>query len=154
MLVDDSDDDRILMRAAFKMAGVTNPVREMDDVKGAIEYLSGRGDFADGQHYPLPCLIILDLVMPGVDGFALLKWLQERPEFYRVPKIVLAGEARERDEDRARQLGCWAYFCKPNQLGELVKLVVQMDEEWISKHCPVPDAGKHLHGSSTQSFKR
>ena len=144
MVVDDSKDDQILLHEAFILAGVTNPMRDMYDVEDALDYLSGRSEFGDRERWPLPCVIIIDLVMPVVDGFALLEWLQRKPQFYRVPKIVLAGEAREKDEQRARELGACAYFSKPSQLGDLVKLVVQIDEEWISKHCPVADPAERL----------
>lgn len=136
MLVDDSEDDRGLMRFAFKKAGVTNPICELQDGEEAIAYLSGEGRFADRDRYPLPCLIITDLKMPRVDGFALLEWLRTQPELARIPKIVLSASGHELDERRARQLGGCAYFVKPSQLADLVKVVIAMDDHWISVHCP------------------
>src|SRR5213076_1580997 len=91
MLVDDSPDDLALMRFAFKRAEVRNPVCEMHSGFQAIDYLSGEGEYADRERYPLPCLIITDLKMPGVDGFELLEWLECHYEFARVPKIVLTS---------------------------------------------------------------
>jgi CheY-like chemotaxis protein len=78
--------------------------------------------------------------MPGVDGFELLEWLQERPEFARVPKIVLTASGHEGDQKRARNSGSCAYFVKPSQLAELVKLVVEMNDDWISENCPLQTA--------------
>lgn len=137
MLVEDSEDDRALMEFAFKKAGITNPIFTAHNGEEAIAYLEGEGDYAERDRYPLPCLIITDLKMPGLDGFELLEWLKTRPEFHRVPKIVLTASGHEKDEKRARQLGSCAYFVKPSQLADLVRVVVAMDEEWISKHCPL-----------------
>lgn len=137
MLVDDSPDDLELMRFAFKRAGVRNPVVEINSGFQAIDYLSGEGEFADRERYPLPCLIITDLKMPGVDGFELLEWLRRHPEFAPVPKLVLTASSIDSDEQRARQLGACAYFVKPSQLNQLVKTVVEMNEDWISEHCPL-----------------
>jgi CheY-like chemotaxis protein len=137
LLVDDSEDDHELMRFAFKKAGVRNPVRELHSGDEAIAYLSGKGEYADRERYPLPCLIITDLKMPGVDGFDLLDWLRKCPEFACVPKLVLTASAHEGDEKRARQLGACAYFVKPSQLSNLVKTVVAVNEDWISEHCPL-----------------
>jgi CheY-like chemotaxis protein len=137
LLVDDSEDDHALMRFAFKRAGIRNPVRELYSGEEAIAYLRGEGEYANRERYPLPCLIITDLKMRGVDGFELLEWLTQRQEFIRVPKLVLTASAHEGDEKRARQLGACAYFVKPSQLNNLVKTVVEMNEDWISEHCPL-----------------
>jgi CheY-like chemotaxis protein len=138
MLVDDSPDDMELMRIAFKKAGIRNPIAELHSGEQAIAYLTGEDKYADRRHFPLPCLIITDLKMPGVDGFELLKWLMEQPAFEPVPKIVLTASAHEEDKKRARELGCAAYLTKPNQLAGLVNLVNEMNTGWISQHCPVP----------------
>src|SRR6266540_3041921 len=75
MLVDDSQDDHALMQFAFEKAGVRNPIVEMSNANEALAYLIGKGEFADRERYPLPCLIITDLKMPGGDGFELLEWV-------------------------------------------------------------------------------
>jgi CheY-like chemotaxis protein len=138
MLVDDSPDDLELMRIAFKKAGIRNPIAEVHSGEQAIAYLTGEDKYGDRRHFPLPCLIVTDLKMPGVDGFELLKWLRDQPAFELVPKIVLTASAHEEDKQRARELGCTAYFTKPNQLEGLVNLVDEMNTGWISQYCPVP----------------
>ena len=138
MLVDDSLDDLELMRIAFKRAKIRNAIAEMHSGEQAIAYLSGEGEYADRRHFPLPCIVITDLKMPGVDGFELLEWLKGQSSFDRVPKIVLTASRHDEDESRARKLGCAAYFVKPEQLDGLVKLLSEMNENWISVHCPIP----------------
>jgi len=140
LFVDDSEEDHDLMRYAFNKAQVPNPVLELQSGEEAIRYLSGEGEFANRERYPLPCLIITDLKMPRVDGFELLERLRVRPEFTRVPKIVLSASAHDGDRMRARELGACAYFVKPAQLNELVEVVRQMDDEWISENCPLVGA--------------
>ena len=140
MLVDDSEDDMELMRLAFKKAGIRNAIVEMRGGESAIEYLSGEDGYADRRHFPLPCFIVVDLKMPGVDGFDLLEWLRGQPAFAHVPTIVLTASNHEEDEKRAHELGAWAYFVKPNGLDDLVKLVREMNEGWIAEHCPVVEA--------------
>jgi CheY-like chemotaxis protein len=137
MLIDDSPDDLALMRFAFKRAGVRNPVIEMHSGIQAMDYLSGEREYADRERYPLPCLIITDLKMPGVDGFEFLEWLHRRHEFAPVPKLVLTSSSIDTDQKRARELGACAYFVKPSQLNDLVKTVAEMDANWISEHCPL-----------------
>jgi len=137
MLVEDSDDERAMMRFAFKKAGVRNPVREVHNGAEAIAYLSGEGEYADRERYPLPCLIITDLKMPGVDGFELLEWLNSQPELAKVPRLVISNSLIENDRKRAHELGACAFFVKPGQFDELIKTVAEMNEDWISEHCPL-----------------
>jgi CheY-like chemotaxis protein len=68
--------------------------------------------------------------MPRVDGFELLLWLQARPRFKNVPKIVMSGSVLEEDLAKSLMLGATAYFTKPNGLEELVAMV----REWKSAY--------------------
>ena len=107
-----------MLRFAFRKAEVRNPVRELHNGEEAMAYLSGEGEYADRERYPLPCLIITDLKMPGVDGFELLECLKKHSEFDPVPKLVLSNSLIESDAKRARELGACAFFVKPGQFDE------------------------------------
>ncbi len=141
LLVDDSKEDLFMMRYAFRRAGVRNRVIEVQSGRQAIDYLNGVGAYEDRRRYPLPCIIITDLKMPEVDGFAFLAWLQGRDEFARVPRIVVSASSDEGDRRRAVRLGSCAYFVKPGDLDELVRVVKHMNSSWIAEHCPLPGAG-------------
>jgi CheY-like chemotaxis protein len=122
-------------RYAFKRAGVENHISEVRDGAEAIAYLNGEGIYADRKRYPLPCLIITDLKMPGVDGFGLLKQLRDHPRLAHVPKLILSASGMEIDRKRAQELGTCGYFVKPSGLDELVDVVKHMDDNWIASHC-------------------
>ena len=130
----------MLMRHAFRKNGIKNRVCEVRDGEEAIEYLSGKGRYGDRERYPLPCVIITDLKMPKLNGFELLKWLSHRPEFDRVPKLVLSSSSEQRDRDQAASLGTCGYFVKPGAIDDLVKLVGAINADWISAHCPLSGA--------------
>jgi len=61
-----------------------------------------------------PNLIILDIVMPELDGFEVLKQLKEKPDFKNVPVIVLSNLGQQEDIDRALSLGAFRYIVKSN----------------------------------------
>src|SRR3954447_22804979 len=105
LLAEDSENDLMLMRYAFSKAGVKNRLHEVRDGLEAIQYLEGKPPYSDREQNPLPCVIITDLKMPQLDGLALLDWLQHRPEFARVPKLVLSSSNLDRDQDNAAKLG-------------------------------------------------
>ena len=140
LLAEDSEDDLFLMRRAFRKAGVNNRVIEVRDGDEAITYLEGKGRYFDRKQYPLPCVIITDLKMPKVNGFELLRWLHERPEFHPVPKLVLSSSDEPRDREEAASLGACGYFVKPGAVTDLVKVVAEINEDWISQHCPMTAA--------------
>jgi CheY-like chemotaxis protein len=89
LLVEDREDDLFFMRRALKQSGVRNPLHVVSDGAKAIEYLSGLGDFADREEHPLPDLVILDLKMPGKDGFEVLAWIRQS-HLPHIPVAVLA----------------------------------------------------------------
>lgn len=140
LLAEDSEDDRFLIRRAFRKAGVNNRVIEATDGQDAIAYLEGEGKYANRTEYPLPCVIITDLKMPRVDGFGLLRWLQAHPDFERVPKLVLSSSDEPRDREQASRLGACGYFVKAGSVSDLVQVVSEINEDWISDHCPLAQA--------------
>jgi CheY-like chemotaxis protein len=62
LLVEDNENDIIFMRRMMRVAGVNYPLQVVTDGQEAIDYLAGRGNFADRGQFPLPCLVLLDLV--------------------------------------------------------------------------------------------
>ena len=60
-----------------------------------------------------PDLILLDLLLPKLDGFEVLKVLKGNPETAKIPVIVLTAKAEEEDRQRALDLGANNYMTKP-----------------------------------------
>ena len=111
LLVEDNEDDVFFMERAFQQAGVHNPLHVVKNGEEAIEYLSGQNQFSDRQEHPLPDLIFLDLKMPGVNGFEVLKWMRDQP--LNMPVAVLTSSPEEIDRQRAFELGAGCYLLKP-----------------------------------------
>ena len=61
----------------------------------------------------LPSVILLDLAMPGKDGFATARELKEDPQLGRTPLVAVTALAMRGDEARAREAGFDAYLTKP-----------------------------------------
>ncbi len=64
-------------------------------------------------------LFLLDLQMPRLDGFALVKALRQMPEFAQVPMVALTASAMQGDRERALATGFSAYIAKPVDIGLL-----------------------------------
>lgn len=137
LYAEDEDNDVFLMERAFTKAKVQNPLRTVPDGAAAIRYLSGGGDFADRQRFPLPCLILLDLNLPRQSGLDVLKWVRARPELDPLPVVIFTSSSQERDLRTARALGANAYFVKPPGASKLVEIVATLRDTCLTCETPV-----------------
>jgi CheY-like chemotaxis protein len=79
----------------------------------AIAYLSGEGQFAERATHPFPFLMLLDLHMPGIGGFGVLRWLQNHPEVNeKLQVVVLSSDQSSREIELAGELGVKQYWVK------------------------------------------
>jgi CheY-like chemotaxis protein len=126
LLVEDSPDDVFFMKRALKQAGVTHSLQVAHDGQAALDYLSGEGPFANRGEFPYPSLVLLDLRMPRVPGFEVLKWIRDRVQFDCMPVIVFSSSKEERDIQKAYGLRANAFLVKspdPKHLAEMIKAV-------------------------------
>jgi CheY-like chemotaxis protein len=111
LLVDDSEDDRLFVRRAFRKNPGFAVVGELCDGEAAIAYLAGHGEFSNREKFPYPDVVLLDLKLPRKTGHEVLEWLQgQKPAELRV--VVLSGSFLPEDITRSRELGADAYFKK------------------------------------------
>jgi CheY-like chemotaxis protein len=132
LIAEDDPNDVFLLKRAFEKAGVNNPVIVARNGQEAIDYLNGSGKFTDRAAHPLPGLMFLDLKMPLVDGFDVLAWLNTRTMNRKLPVIVLTSSNQERDIKQAQQMGADDYRVKPQQFEELLRIVKEIHERWLS----------------------
>lgn len=115
LLAEDDPYDAFCVEQEFKHGPDHLCLRRVGDGVQAMEYLEGRGEYADRQRYPLPDAILLDLKMPRMNGFEFLEWLRQRaPEaLRRTPVVVLSSSTMEADVSRVYLLGADSYVVKP-----------------------------------------
>ena len=112
LFAEDSPDDVELIKIGLEHSNFELPVRFVQDGVVAVEYLEGQGQFAERENYPLPAVLLTDLKMPRMDGFALLTWVRNYEEFRSLPVIVMTGSNETPDRLRAMELGANAYLTK------------------------------------------
>lgn len=71
----------------------------------------------------LPDIIIIDILMPQVNGYELLMYIRETLKLYYIPIIILTAKSLTQDRVRAYSLGCNAYLSKPFNVDELLSII-------------------------------
>lgn len=121
--VEDNREDALLLARACKAADLPADFFEVRDGADAVKYMKGESMFSDRKKNPFPDLIILDLKMPGMNGFDFLRWLRRESDFKQLPVLVFTESRQEQDRERASAEGATAYFAKPVEFEALVRLV-------------------------------
>ena len=141
LLVEDRDDDIQLVRRALARAKVFNPfffVRSGDE---ALDYLNGVGKFRNRAEYPLPHIMLLDLKMPRMDGFEVLRFVRSRPEFKALIIIVLTSSEDLKDVNKAYDLGANSFLVKPLEFDNYAAVMHTLSSFWL-RYSLAPDLSR------------
>jgi CheY-like chemotaxis protein len=131
LVAEDVADDALLLGLAFEAAGVNARLDFVSDGNEVIDYLSCAGRFADRKGCPLPVLLLLDLKMPRVGGFDVIKWVRMQPELRRLVIVVLSSSPLLSDVNRAYDLGANSYLEKPLGAKNLLGMIETLDRYWL-----------------------
>ena len=133
LVIEDARDQAILLGYAARRCHPGIQVHVAHDGYEGCTYLAGVAPYDDPYACPRPTLVILDLYMPGLDGFGVLKWMRTRPDLEDVPVVVLTSSSRSEDESRARWLGAAAVYRKPDDLDALGDVVREIVETYVPR---------------------
>lgn len=118
-LIDDDDGHALLVEESFQDAGLRNPfARARDGVEG-WQWLTEAAE--GGRHRP--GLILLDVSMPGMDGFEVLERIKSNAQLRKIPVIMLTSTDHPREIERCYSLGVNAYVVKPVDFEQLAQKV-------------------------------
>ncbi len=131
LLVEDDEDQITLIHRAFQKANILNPLQVARSGQEAMVYLEGAGPFTNRDEFPLPKLILLDLKMPGISGFDVLRWLRQHPELRAIRVVVLTASSEIKDVNLAYQLGANSFLVKPVDFDDFVRLTQAIQGYWI-----------------------
>lgn len=116
LLVEDVEDNRALARELLETAG-----HLVDEATNGAEAL-------DRLKFGPPDLILLDMSLPIVDGWEVLRHLQADPDLKRIPVVALTAHAMAGDRERILQAGARGYVSKPISIGDFVRVVASYSD--------------------------
>ena len=142
LLVEDNPDHAELVRRDLeKLHGA---LRHVEDDEAAIDYISGRGIYADRTHFPAPDLVLLDLRLPRVDGLEVLRHIKRHPTLHRTPVVMLTTSDAERDVAMAYEHHANSFVTKPVDFQRLSQLLKDLGFYWLAWNKNPPAAGKSV----------
>jgi len=131
LLVEDRDDDVLFIKKAFERGNIQTAIQVARDGQEAIDYFDGVGRYRSRKEYPLPWLVLLDLKMPRVDGFEVLKWIRAREEYRSIVVVVLTASDQIRDVNQAYRVGANSFLVKPVDFENTANLIKLIHEYWL-----------------------
>ncbi len=148
LYVEDEEIDRFLMQRAFGKEGLATSLHTVNDGQAALDYLAGLGNYADREMHPLPQLVLLDLNLPEVHGFEVLRRIRTHPAHGALPVVIFSSSEREEDQARARLLGANDFIKKPSSGLSFQDVVRELKERWLSATAELPLSA--LHSTATR----
>jgi CheY-like chemotaxis protein len=129
LLVEDDQVDVMAVRRALKEIRVLNPVVHLENGEQALAYLR------NPDNEP-PCLILLDLNMPVMNGIEFLQVARQDDRLSRFPVIVLTTSEEQQDKLRSFDLGVAGYIAKPVDYRQFVEVMRSIDLYWTIGELP------------------
>jgi len=129
LLAEDDEVDAMTVRRALKDLNVTNRLERVCNGEEAVEFLKDPGN-------PLPCIILLDLNMPRMNGIEFLRVMKQDEELRSIPVVVLTTSKEERDKLDSFSLGVAGYMIKPADYRQFVEVVRTFDLYWTLSELP------------------
>jgi two-component system response regulator len=131
LLVEDNDDDVALTLRAFKKSNIANEIMVVGDGAEALDFLFGRGIHAGRDVNLKPEVILLDLKLPKMDGFEVLRAVRADPRTRMLPVVILTSSKQQQDIISGYELGANSYVRKPVDFEQFVKAVQSLGLYWL-----------------------
>lgn len=137
LLAEDDPRDVELTLQGLRAGDLRSEVTVVRDGAQALDYLFRRGAFA-GEAGALPALVMLDIKMPCVGGFEVLRAVRAHPELVDLPIVMMTSSREEADVDTAYALGCNAYVVKPVSYKTFIETIRTLGLFWTAVNEPPP----------------
>jgi CheY-like chemotaxis protein len=132
LYVEADQEDATLMTRAFARKAPSLQLTTVADGWQAVDYLSGQGGYGDRSKHPLPSVVLLDVKLPGMSGFDVLRWIREQSDYNLLPVLVLTSVAQPEDERNARRLGADWFLEIPRPPRGFEEIVDQLQRRWLA----------------------
>ena len=131
LLVEDSPEDAELTIRVLQAKNLANRLVWLKNGALALDFLFGRGAYADRSVVDIPRLVLLDLSLPKVSGLEVLQQIKADARTRKIPVVVLSSSTQDKDILRTYDLGVNSYVSKPVNFEEFASVVTQLGLYWM-----------------------
>jgi two-component system, response regulator len=132
LLVEDCENDESHFLRAIWQAGLANPVVMVRSGEEAVSYLQRIQSTVNFDRRLIPGIMMLDLKLPGMDGFAVLEWIQTQDALQHMFVVALTDSSEPDLWQRAYKLGADVFLRKPIRADELGYVVETHRHVWAT----------------------
>lgn len=132
MLVEDNPDDAMLTIDALEANRINNKVVVAKNGVEALDYLFCQGKYKDREMTELPILMLLDLKLPRINGFEVLRRVRADERVSLLPTVILTSSNEEEDRIKAYSLGTNSYVRKPVDYDDFLRVAGQLGVYWLT----------------------
>jgi two-component system, response regulator len=123
-LVEDNPDHALLISKG--LSATDCEIVHYPDGKAFLDFFS-----KDHPENEIPLLIVLDLKLPGMDGFEILRRLRSLPKYRLIPVVILTTSKYQQEINRAYELGANGFVTKPAEFSDLLAKLTQVKDYWL-----------------------
>jgi CheY-like chemotaxis protein len=125
LLAEDDPGHARLIEKNLRRAGVNNTIVVVDNGQKAVDFIFGEGEYQDVST-PVPLMILLDLNMPVLDGYQVLKRIKNDEHARRIPVVILTTTDNPNEIAKCYELGCNVYVTKPVEYDQFSEAIRQL----------------------------
>jgi len=127
LLIEDNDGDAALIERALRSAGVTNPLYHVSNGADALAFLhTQQKTTGKNAHF----IAFIDLRLPDMSGFEILKLMKDRPGFEKTLRVVISSIDNMESVKKAYNLGADSFITKPASQLDVQELIRSYPEHW------------------------
>ena len=131
LLVEDNKHDAELALMALEEINLADRVVRLKDGEEALHFIFAEGAYTGRNIEQQPKVILLDLKMPKVGGFEVLRRIRSDERTRRIPVVLFSSSGEEEDILQSYELGVNSYIVKPVDFDQLSRIINQIGSYWI-----------------------
>ncbi len=131
LLVEDDPAHAELVKRGFDRDRMRPQIIHVAHGEAALDYLFRRGVYADALESPRPHIILLDLRLPRITGFDVLKEIKQDMDLRSIPVIIMTTSAAREDVIKAYKLYANSFVVKPADFEQFTALIKELGSYWL-----------------------